>query len=160
MQISLTCSERWKVNFIYVFLSADLVLPSLFAKSKTTHELSPQLPQGSFQRKASGSSTGVESDPKLMRNQFVQIGFIYPQGDQPGWDVPFSPQEASPVQHQVLARDILKAARGESMCRAKPSKDPKPGEGLGRGVGGAVGAPDIMSGGTWLWWASDPSGGG
>jgi len=36
MQISFACSGCWKVNFIYVFLPADLVLPSLFALSATT----------------------------------------------------------------------------------------------------------------------------
>lgn len=77
MQISLTCSEGWKVNFIYVFFSVDLVLPSLFVLSVTTaHKLSQQLLQGCFQREVSGSSTGVELDPQtdeklLCFNQFL-----------------------------------------------------------------------------------------
>lgn len=77
MQISLTCSERWKVNFIYVFFSVDLVLPSLFVLSVTTaHKLSRQLLQGCFQREVSGSITGVELRPQtdeksLCFNQFL-----------------------------------------------------------------------------------------
>lgn len=77
MQISLTCSEGWKVNFIYVFFSVDLVLPSLFVLSVTTaHKLSQQLRQGCFQREVSGSSMAVELDPQtdeksLCFNQFL-----------------------------------------------------------------------------------------
>lgn len=120
MQISLTCSERWKVNFIYVFLSADLVLPSLFAKSKTTHELSPQLPQGSFQRKASGSSTGVESDPKLIRNQFVQIGSYLPTGGPARLGRAIQPSGSQPCSAPSASTGHFKGLQEVRAC-AEPS---------------------------------------
>lgn len=109
MQISLTCSERWKVNFIYVFFSVDLVLPSLFVLSVTTaRKLSRQLLQGCFQEEVSGSSTGAELDLKLMRNHFVSISsylLVVRSADvsrsQMGavrlWSVPLQLPEASAV---------------------------------------------------------------